>query len=710
MSARIRFILAVAVLGLLMTGPFVVTAALVWLDMRAPERELLVQLLVPRLPLGALLTAAGFAIGLVVVSRLFRQYVQGLLRMAEHLRLMLSANRDLRVVPEGPPEVRQLAEAANALAEQRNQRADAVDVRIAEAKASLEAEKNRLAALMSELAMAVVVCNPDGLILLYNHRARSQFRASGSGDATGGEALVGLGRSVFDILEHNQIDHALGVAWQRRNAGKSALASFVAATRGGQLLRVQLVPVVGAEANLSGYVLSMEDITRSMEEEAARDHLIHDLTEGTRGALGAIRAAAANLVDYPEMEAAQRERFVRIIADEAAGMGQRLNRTLDRFSDALKTRWPLEDALGVDIVAAAARRVSEKVGLPARLDDVDDSLWIRVDSYALVFAIAFVAERLKEHYGIRELRFRLGVNGRFASLDLVWMGSNVSPETFYAWELEAMQAGGERTPLTLREVIERHGGEFWCQREKAAAEACFRLMLPLTTPERGVAPPAAAGRPEYYDFDLFEHRDSGIDLDRPLSELAFTIFDTETTGLDPKSDEIIQIGAIRMVNGRLLRQETFDRLIDPRRPVRPESFAIHGIDNAMLEGSPGIETVLPAFHRFAAGTVLVGHNAAFDMRFLGLKAPALEIVFNQPVLDTLLLSAVLHPHQESHRLEAIAERLGVRIEVRHRALEDALATGEIFLKLLPLLREKRIVTLRQALEVSRQTYLARIEY
>ena len=82
MSARIRFILAVAILGLLMTGPFVVTVVLVWLDMRAPERDLLVQLLVPRLPLGALLTAAGFAIGLVVVSRLFRQYVQGLLRMA----------------------------------------------------------------------------------------------------------------------------------------------------------------------------------------------------------------------------------------------------------------------------------------------------------------------------------------------------------------------------------------------------------------------------------------------------------------------------------------------------------------------------------------------------------------------------------------------------------------------------------------------------
>lgn len=731
MSARLRFLLAVVILGLLVTGPFVVTATLVWLDMRLPERELLVQLIVPRLPLGALLTAVGFFIGLVVVRRLFQQYVQGLLRMAEHLRLMLGANRDLRVLPEGPPEVQLLAEAANALAEQRDARADQVAAQIAEAKASLEDERNRLAALMSELAQAVVVCNRDGRILLYNNQARVQFRVLASGFSAGsGGALIGLGRSIYSILERNQIDHALEVAEQRRNAGKTALASFVTATRSGQLLRVQLVPVpargevvaeaVTEAAEISGYVLSVENITRNMEQEAGRDQIIHDLSEGARGSLGVIRAAVANLVDYPDMEVAQRERFVHIAADETANMGQRLNRTLDQFAGSLKSRWPLEDMLGIDIVAAAARRVSDKVGLPTKIGAVDPALWIRVDSYSLIFAIAFLAERLKEHYNLRELRFRLALDGRFACLDLVWMGSNVSPETFYAWELEPMQAGGESTPLTLRDVMERHGGEFWCQREKAAFEACFRFMLPMARPEERseVVATADASRPEYYDFDLFSQRqsdeslrDSGIDLDRPLSELAYTVFDTETTGLDPSGgDEIIQVGAARIVNSRLLRQETFDQLVDPRRPVKPESEAIHGLSDSALRGQPGAELVLPAFHDFCADTVLIAHNAAFDMRFINLKEEALGLAFDMPVLDTLLLSAVLHPNQESHRLEAIAERLGVSVEVRHRALEDALATGEIFVKLLPLLAEKGIVSLRQALEASRQTYLARIKY
>ena len=120
--------------------------------------------------------------------------------------------------------------------------------------------------------------------------------------------------------------------------------------------------------------------------------------------------------------------------------------------------------------------------------------------------------------------------------------------------------------------------------------------------------------------------------------------------------------------------------------------------------------MLPAFHAFAQETVLVAHNAAFDMRFLELKQDATGVVFDQPVLDTLLLSAVVHPQQESHRLEAIAERLGVPILGRHTAVGDAMVTAEIFLKLIPLLAERGIHTLGQARDAAQQTYYARVSY
>jgi len=129
-----------------------------------------------------------------------------------------------------------------------------------------------------------------------------------------------------------------------------------------------------------------------------------------------------------------------------------------------------------------------------------------------------------------------------------------------------------------------------------------------------------------------------------------------------------------------------------------------------LAGQPTILEVLPVFHAFARDTVLVAHNAAFDMRFLQLKEAASGLRFDQPVLDTLLLSAWLQPNQESHGLEAIAERMGVAVTHRHTALGDATVTAEVFLRQVALLQSKGVHTLGQARSAALQTYQARLRY
>jgi DNA polymerase-3 subunit epsilon len=763
MKAKVRFILAACVLGLLMVGPFGLTALLLFLDSKDAEREAFAQFLLPRLPLGGFMTLIGFIGGVILLRSLFQQYVHGLSRMAETLRLMLGANRNFRVTAEGPPEVCDLARAANDLARQRNELLDDVEAQIRQAKATVEEEKNRLAALMSELALGVVVCNLDGRILLYNSRARLQFKALAQGPTSmSGGALIGLGRSIFSILERGQITHSLENIQQRLRKGSAEpTANFITTTRGGQLLRCQMAPVLrtgadsattaipnnlppsplpgeggdevrqaapaqletptlpGDELQVTGYVLTIENITRNFEREAQRDQALQSLTDGNRAALGNIRAAVETLLDSPEMEAEMRERFMRVISDEASAMSTRLDSTMNRFADSLKTRWPLEDVLAIDILAAAARRIEDKLKLPIKHEEEDASLWMRVDSFSLIQAITFLASRLQDHYEIRELRLRLEADGKMVFLDLIWSGTTVSSETLYTWELEPMNVGNETSPLTLRDVIDRHGGEIWYQREKAAHRAFFRIVLPAAAiPDAPVADQAqhlhSDSRPEYYDFDLFAARDAegaGIDLDRKLSELAYSVFDTETTGLQPsQGDEIIQMGAVRIVNNRLLRQEIFDQLVDPGIPLKPEGIPIHGITEAMVNGQPRLDVVLPAFHEFCHETVLVAHNAAFDMRFFQLKEESLGVRFTQPVLDTLLLSAVIHPNQESHKLELIAERLGINVIGRHTALGDAFVTGEVFLKMIPLLADMGILTLRQALDAAQKTYFARIQY
>ncbi|MCX7171586.1 MAG: exonuclease domain-containing protein, partial [Proteobacteria bacterium] len=614
------------------------------------------------------------------------------------------------------------------LAQQRDDLLSNVEAQIHLANASLGEEKNRLAALMSELTQSVVVCNLDGRILLYNHRARSQFRAFvAEGGSAGAGTPLGLGRSIFVVLDRTLIAHALERLQSKLAAGENQPAThFVTTTAAGQLIRIQMAPVFAATGsggdvpesaarNIGGYLLMLDNITRSVESETKRDEMLQTLTEGSRAALANIRAAVETLLEYPDIQAEQRERFLRIINDEVLSMGQRLDRTLESHADSLKARWPLEDMLGSDLVAAAQRRIEDKFGLNVKIDELHPDLWIKVDSFSLIQAISYLAGRLQETFAIRLLRLRLTRDGRFAQFDMVWSGTAISTETLHGWELEPMNLSGENSPLTLHDIMDRHGGELWFKRESATQQAYFRLLIPAAARQVSIEPALpqpGAGRPEYYDFDLFRRSDQDHALDdRLLTDLTYTVFDTETTGLEPSAgDEIIQFGAVRIVNGRLLRQESFEQLVDPCRGLSAESIGIHGIRQEMLAGQPSIGRVLPEFSRFCEDTVLVAHNAAFDMRFLQLKEQATGIRFTQPVLDTLLLSAVIHPNQESHQLDLIAARLGITLIGRHTALGDAIVTGEVFLRMIPLLKDMGIDTLGQTLAASQKTYNARIQY
>jgi len=226
-----------------------------------------------------------------------------------------------------------------------------------------------------------------------------------------------------------------------------------------------------------------------------------------------------------------------------------------------------------------------------------------------------------------------------------------------------------------------------------------------------------ASRPEFYDFDLFKAGDvkagkENIDLlDTNLKNLMYTVFDTETTGLDPDGgDEIISIGAVRIANNKIVYQDLFEELVDPKRDIPLESYNIHGINYEMVAGKKDINATLPIFKNYTSQSVLVGHNIAFDMKMLKVKEKTTNIKFSNPVLDTLLLSAILHPAQEKHDMESIAKRLGIDILGRHTALGDAIATAEIFLKLVSLLNSNGILTLKDAINESQRTYYARLNY
>jgi len=729
MKVDLHEVAAAAVPGLLLALGIGATLGVLLGTATAAEGEALWALLESRGALVFMLWMAGALLGGVLALKAWRHFAAAPGRLAEQLQVMAGSDSPRRLEGTGGSAgSRALASSVNALLLQRDTLRATMDARVAEASRNVEQERNRLAALMAELTQSVVVCNLDGRVLLFNARARLQFRAlmeaersaTNPGPQIGGAEALGLGRSIYAVLDRRLVAHALEAVQQRLQRGAAhPAAQFVTATRGGQLLRVQMAPVRATEPDLplSGFVLMLDNITRDLAEDTARDRLLMSVTEGQRGSLGNLQAAV-ELLDEPELDAPTRERFLAVIRDEIGALSRRMNEAAAQGLQSIKTRWPLEDMLGADLVAAAARRIESQLGARVLATDVDTQLWLKVDSYSLIQALLHLAGRLADEYGVQRVQLRLGAEAGKARLDLVWAVQAMSTETVSAWETEPIKTAEEAGALTVRDVVERHAGALWFERARVRQEAFFRFLLPLAgdaAPLEAAALVQHDSRPEFYDFDLFAASSASAAnaawADTPLAELTYTVFDTETTGLQPSAgDEIIQIGATRIVAGKLRRQECFEQLVDPQRSVPAAGVAIHGIQPEQLRGQPNITTVLPAFHAFAQDSVLVAHNAAFDMRFLQLKEAATGVAFEQPVLDTLLLSAVLHPQQESHRLEAIAERLGVAILGRHTALGDAMVTAEVFVKMLPLLQAQGISTLAQALEASRKSYLARVSY
>lgn len=227
----------------------------------------------------------------------------------------------------------------------------------------------------------------------------------------------------------------------------------------------------------------------------------------------------------------------------------------------------------------------------------------------------------------------------------------------------------------------------------AAVAGIAILVRARTLAARGTA------RPEFAAEAAPSEAPGAVLAQTPLDELEFVVFDTETTGLRPQAgDEIIAMGAVKVVGRHVRTEQSFDALAHPGRSIPSASTKIHGITNAMVADKRPVREVLADFHRYAGECVLVAHNAAFDLAFIARLEGSAGVHFANPVLDTLHLSRHLHPHERDHSLDAVAGRYGLALEARHSALGDALLTSEVLVRQLAELDARGIRTLGEALK------------
>jgi DNA polymerase III subunit epsilon len=706
------------------TSLLIITAvmlALFWQSLDSLQRQVL-SVLVQRnfsyiFSIGMLLLAAiGF-----ILDWFFRFYIIPVSRLAEEVELMFSVNPDFRTRINGSKDVTRLGQLINAGADRYASLKNTVNEEAQHAHAEAQVEKRILATIMDELPAGVIICNDQGQILLYNRRAK-HYLGSKPGlavDKASGQAFLGLGRSIFGVIDKGLVVHALDeIAVKLERKAADLAAHFVIVGQHKELLRAETGPILDKEQLVTGLIIRLTDITADVSTEDRRFRQRQKLIHQLRGRLAAIRCSAELLDTYTQMAPVRQSDLITVIAKESAKLSDLVQWTIDEDGHSWETRWPLVPMMASDLMMAIRRKAADQLKLDIQMGTSECQAKIMVDTYSFVLAVLFVLQHLKSHSDEVSLEAVIFESGRLVNLDFYFTGSPIDSATLNSWQNCALVFMEESLPLTLWQVWNHHSAKLWSAiRQEMPSVAYLRLCLPVSEdlekePHIRRMTLLPQGRPEFYDFDLFHQPGQNTLQDnRLLTELSYTVFDTETTGLNPDGgDEIISIGAVRVLNSRLLRDEFFDQLINPQRPLPYASVKIHGIQEEMLIDQPTIDIVLRVFHRFCEETVLVAHNAAFDMRMLQVKEAQSGVRFINPVLDTMHLSAVVHPAQEDHGITAIANRLGISVVGRHTALGDAITTGEIFLKLIPLLAEKGIYTLAEARRASQKTYYARLKY
>lgn len=391
-----------------------------------------------------------------------------------------------------------------------------------------------------------------------------------------------------------------------------------------------------------------------------------------RDRLEALRRHAATLVPMLDaLEGPMPPELARAIQHEGRGMA----RETKALSELLSGKGPTGRARLVELAAG----LSSDAALP--------NLVVLADAGEMNALLRHLDKSLRDE-GLTPAFDILLDDPAEPHLCLVWSGNPVPMARLDEWLSYAPDCA--QPDLSGADILAMHGTGIWSE---AISGEQARLVLPLLLAEDGHLPAGLT-----YDFALGKR---AVAASR-LSDLTCVVFDTETTGLDV-TDRIVQIAGLRIAGGRLTG-ESFDTLVNPGREIPPGATAIHHITNEMVADAPDVRAAVTAFHHFTAEAVLIAHNAPFDMGLLHAIRDETGVHFENPVLDTVLLSAMVWGQSADHSLDALAERLSIEIppEARHSAMGDTIATAEIFLRLVPALEAKGIETFEDVIQRARQ--------
>lgn len=553
-----------------------------------------------------------------------------------------------------------------------------------------QAIMERLEKILGDYKEAIVICDPHAWILLFNPQAKQLFDSP----------ALSIRHSLFGLCHQAPFADAFRLLRQRaaeapRFGAELIEIDFVCSTiRGATLLNCHMRLVLTDQDSEFVFVLFFDQIPKQIDETGWKASCLAAMIEELRRPLANLNAAAENLKANPDMARDARVAFETVVATESAVLISRFEAVVQESRALTYSQWPLTDIYSSDLIRSVIRKLGAGDKVTATMTGVP--LWLHADSHAIMLTLEALVGTVNQAASVSQVDIEVLPGHHKVYCDIVWQGEPVPQTVVDSWS--HLPLAGAAARMTVADVLDRHGSDMWCQHHDREGYSRLRIPLPAARrfgdkeesaswPDRPLRPALLPGAGTLAEV-----------ADRPLASLAYVVFNTVATGLEPAADtDILEIAGVRVEALRILTDVNFQTLVNPQRPIPPTSVSFHGVTDGEVKGKPPIKVALSQFRAFTGDAILVGHNAALDLALLQAKGEQAKVRFDNMVLDTLLLALALDPEATDHSLDGVCRRLGLPRQGGNGAMATSFSTAQLFLRLIELLATHGITSLGQAL-------------
>ncbi|MCF6247754.1 MAG: DUF294 nucleotidyltransferase-like domain-containing protein [Desulfobacula sp.] len=393
-------------------------------------------------------------------------------------------------------------------------------------------ENHVLAAFISKLPEAILICDSDGSILLHDSQSETYLLKNINPPAIG---VSMTGKPITAFIEKNLLEHSLDEINEQLKNHVTNLVSIFILKKHSLILKAQVVPVLSHTGQFTGFVVILDDITQQNEAEMRIDALLKTLSKNARSPMASIRAAIEAMKTFPQMADDRQRQFTEIIYNESIVLSELLNSVSDDYTSLINVNETLKQILIADLLQTVSRRSQDRLDIVCHVttQSKTEQISIMADPYTMISMFFFLLERLKIETHQKEFYLMFHKKNKVAHVDICWKAGPISPKMLKDWETKKIESRESDSNAGLKDILRQHQSVIWTYSNHDVLQEMSYLRFFIPIDKRPVLSPlepisvSPESRIQIGDIELFDHSDQIRELDNPLdnrliTELSYT--------------------------------------------------------------------------------------------------------------------------------------------------------------------------------------------